>query len=635
MDTRIDRTLRDSEARFRALTELSTDWYWETDDQGRLTLVSEHLPTDLPFQPRDVLGLTPDEFAARLGIRYEQLTPGIAELAAILARRGAYRDATTMWRLPDGRELLWRFSLAPIIDDAGRFRGYRGVSRDVTRVTQDAAALELARWRLELTVQASGALLMEHDLLTDLLTIHGAPRPAPTDPPLVRSLEDLLARVHPDDVAALRHAHDQVRRCLADDVDVEYRTDWPLGTWNWRRVQARVLERAPGSNRPLRLMGASVDIDKRKRAELALIDLNNELEARIASRTEVLAEQEARLRAMMQGAPVGILVVAPDDRILEVNPRACEILGYPEAVLLTLTVPAITHPDDWPANADKANLMLSGELPRFSLEKRYVRMDGGIVWGLLTVATVNDSQGRHRYRVSVIEDITERRVARERELHHAAQISALSGRLLRAQEDERRRIARELHDDIGQTLTSVQMALGALGNQRSESSRAELLERTRSAVSDAIAGVRQQWLQLRPPVLDDLGIEAALRGLCRQHQVLNSMPVDFSARLDGRALAPMLAEAIYRICQEALNNVARHSRASRVEVRLDAPLNAMTVLTIRDNGVGFDPTLALPENHLGIVGMRERAKLLGGALRIESSPAGTLMAAEFPAEAAP
>jgi signal transduction histidine kinase len=207
----------------------------------------------------------------------------------------------------------------------------------------------------------------------------------------------------------------------------------------------------------------------------------------------------------------------------------------------------------------------------------------------------------------------------------------MSSQVLNAQEEERKRIARELHDDTAQALTSVLVRLRLL--QRSamdERARAALAE-LRDLTGATLEGVRRMAIDLRPPMLDDLGLQAALQAHVEDFSRRWPVKATFTSGRLGR-LPPEVELVLYRIVQEALSNVAKHANASRVEARLTRKGRTLRMM-IEDDGCGFDVEAikGSRESGLGLFGMEERLALIGGTLRVESAPGGgTRVSADVP-----
>ena len=201
------------------------------------------------------------------------------------------------------------------------------------------------------------------------------------------------------------------------------------------------------------------------------------------------------------------------------------------------------------------------------------------------------------------------------------------GRVVAAQETERRRIARELHDETGQALTSMLLGLRAAEEASDEERRRAALSSLRELATATLQDVRRLAVELRPRALDDFGLEPALERLIEAFRERSGLAAHFEARI-GERLSPEIETALYRIVQEALTNVAKHARASTISVLVARKPGSVTAV-IEDDGVGFSP--AEPVDGLGLVGMRERVELLGGRLLVESrAGAGTTVAAEVP-----
>jgi len=206
-------------------------------------------------------------------------------------------------------------------------------------------------------------------------------------------------------------------------------------------------------------------------------------------------------------------------------------------------------------------------------------------------------------------------------------------RVLRAQEDERQRVARELHDQTGQTLTHEIIRLDLLLQQTLDPERQRQIEAVKRTLEETLEEVHRMAQDLRPSVLDDLGLVPALRTLIRQGSGPEvSLHVE---GLHGRLPAP-IETALYRIAQEALTNTNKYARATRVEINLQCLDEEGVRLSVRDNGVGFDPRRVPGDRRpgragLGLFGMRERAALLHGTLDVRSQPSrGTEVIANLP-----
>jgi two-component system, NarL family, sensor histidine kinase UhpB len=212
---------------------------------------------------------------------------------------------------------------------------------------------------------------------------------------------------------------------------------------------------------------------------------------------------------------------------------------------------------------------------------------------------------------------------------HQEQMRALSGRVIRAQEEERQRIARELHDDTGQVLTLLLIRLKLLEGQPGAEALQGQIGELRGLVSGAIDQVRQLALNLRPPSLDQLGLIPALRTLATTFTANTRLPVALELPRTAVRLSPEQTIAVYRVAQEALTNVAKHANATTIALAVTLSGEALR-LSVRDDGMGFDPErIARPAGRgaesgpgVGLFGMEERARLVGGTLRITSARGG-------------
>lgn len=208
--------------------------------------------------------------------------------------------------------------------------------------------------------------------------------------------------------------------------------------------------------------------------------------------------------------------------------------------------------------------------------------------------------------------------------------SQLLEKVIAAQEEERRRIARELHDETGQSLTSLMVHLQMVNQQCPLPETREQLDGVRALVAQTLDNVHNLALELRPSVLDDLGLVAALRRYARDYRGRYSIEVDLEVVGVAERLPPAVETAVYRIIQESLTNIARHAQATTASVLLEQRHNRIRAI-IEDDGMGFDVEKVMGNGRLGLYGMRERAELLNGTLTIESEPGqGTSIFVEVP-----
>jgi PAS domain S-box-containing protein len=396
-----------------------------------------------------------------------------------------------------------------------------------------------------------------------------------------------------------------------------------------------------------------VNLSELKQARQEIKRLNEELDQRVVERVselgrmdeelknktaerkraeEAMHRSERRFRAAFDNAPIGMALTSPYGHWSKVNRAFCEMLGYSEQELLEINFQSVTHRDDLEANLEGYRQLLAGESNSLNMEERFFHKDGRIVWANLSATVIRGAEGNPIYLVTQIQDITERKRAEAVLADYTRRLQTLSGRLLEAQETERRRIARELHDEIGQSLTAIKIRLRAL-QRRSKTGLPNLDECIR-IVDQSLSQVQSLSLDLRPPQLDDLGLSAALRWhLDRQAQASRLIPHFSSDPLPGR-LYPDIEIACFRVAQEALTNIIRHAHAHQVRIELRRRGTELHLM-IQDDGQGFDTDTARGAANqgasMGLIGMQERAELAVGRFELKSFPGrGTQVHAVFP-----
>ena len=347
--------------------------------------------------------------------------------------------------------------------------------------------------------------------------------------------------------------------------------------------------------------------------------------------TELLRQSEAKYRALFEDASDGILVHDMDGIITEAN-KACEkVLGYTVQELVGSKASRFVRGDALALAHMVRERLLSGERIEQRYEQRLTRKDG--VEAIVQIATrLITADGKPIGFENIARDVTEERRMRDN-------IRFYLKLVLRAQEEERKRLSRELHDDTSQSMLLLIHRLDALAsdpaNQIPESVREQLTE-LHDLLVETLDGLRRYAQELRPAILDDMGLIAALEWLAENVNREQETKVIVEISGTEREISPEAKLVLFRIAQEALSNVKKHSEATRAGVRLKYESDRI-ILTVTDNGKGFELPRRLSDmanqGKLGLTGMEERAELLGGALLVQSRPGeGTIVTAELPLE---
>jgi PAS domain S-box-containing protein len=345
---------------------------------------------------------------------------------------------------------------------------------------------------------------------------------------------------------------------------------------------------------------------------------------------EALRASEARYRLLFERNMAGVYLTTLDGRLLDLNHSMAWILGYatPAEVLARGAVDLYFEPSERQAFMAK----LEAQKSLINHETCLRRKDGGPVWVIQNgslIPAVNGVPGA--VQVTAI-DITERRQAEAKITHSREQLRALAGHLQSVREEERGRIAREIHDELGQTLTGLKLDLAWVGH-RLRANQLQLQQKTQAMLStleNTMNSVRRITQELRPGILDDLGLGAAIEWQTQDFQTRTGISCTFASRLETIALDQARSTAVFRIFQETLTNIARHSEARKVKISLKEKAGIF-ILEVRDNGRGIQECEVSTPRSLGLLGMRERAILLGGELTIQGTPGkGTVVTLRIP-----
>ena len=513
---------------------------------------------------------------------------------------------------------------------------------------QAAQNLRESEERLRLATEAADMFVWEVDLVTKRMTwAENAAKVIGCSPDeLPAGSDDSWFFVHPEDRES---GNEEFRRALKNGEQhftIEFRGIGDNPTY-WR-AQSFVVFDAAG--RPARLIGTTQNISARKQSEILLQD------------------SEERLRLILDSV-IDHAIVTVDGKgvVTGWNPGAGAIFGYEPDEIIGQSSTVLFTPEDRAANVPEQELVSARTTGRAEDERWHVRKDGSRFYASGVMTPLKGSSGGF---VKVARDLTEKQKAEEElrqareelELRVAERTKeldksnkalkqevlertrsehervALLRRIVTTQEDERGRIARDLHDQLGQRLTALRLKIASLKDacalDKELHARVRHIEQIGARLDSEVSFLA--W-ELRPRALDDLGLVSAVESFIGEWSHHFDIPAEFHSRgVAGKRLEPEIETNLYRITQEALNNISKHAQASTANVILESRNNEI-VLVVEDNGVGFD--VSQVENgtrssgRLGLLGMNERAAISGGKIEIESAKgAGTTVFVRVPAK---
>jgi PAS domain S-box-containing protein len=616
-----EQDLRRQTSILQAVLESLGDGVIVADTGGHVLLLNkaaEHLfgrcPTDTTAQ----------EWMASVSCSRPDGTPWPAgECPLARAARGESLDqAGLLLPGPTAGEKVWlSLTARPLHDEAGRVVGGVAVYRDVTEQQRAAEAVREGEKRLLRVIEtiADGILLTDVEGRVTFANgaaerILGLPRSAL----LGRDFDSLLGAPASAGAASQGDRLGFDRIAGADRSLYGMNEELVRANGSHAFVSVSVAPFRDGSRRMVGFVASISDVTERKAAE------------------EALRRSEERFRALVEKGADGIALLGEDGGVRYASPSTRNVLGYPPEAVVGTNYLDLVHPDDRAGARERFDECRRGPGRDVVLQCRVRHGDGSCRYVEGTVSNRLSDPGVGAI-VFNYRDATERRRSQEQLEESLRHLHALHARLERVREEERTRIAREIHDELGQALTGMKMELAGLkralaggdAGGRSQPLAGKVAELS-GLVDETIRTVRRIATELRPGVLDNLGLEAAVEWQAQEFERRTGISCAVAVGAPGAALGRELSTAMFRILQEALTNVARHAGASAVAVSL-RPEGRDLVLEVADDGKGIGEEQAAGGGSLGLLGMRERARLLGGEVRVVGRPgAGTTVVARVP-----
>ena len=321
---------------------------------------------------------------------------------------------------------------------------------------------------------------------------------------------------------------------------------------------------------------------------------------------------------VFKASPIGIALEDLEGRPLFVNPALCSMLGFSEEEMRTKHCVEFSPPEDAEKDGALFEQLRAGSIDHYQLEKRFFRRDGSLIWGRLSISLMGS--GTSRLVVAMVEDLSKKKTEQGEVLKSETNPEKLGGRLIQGQEEERAKIARELHRYID-GLTVLAISLDRFGQNPPES-LAEALQQigeARQQVKYIVSDIQALRCRLHSPTLEYLGLTVAAASFCKELSNRQKVKIDFHCEGIPNILPKEISLCLYRVLQEALRNAAKHSDSRRFQVSLKGGASEIE-LTVHDSGIGFDLEGAIKGPGLGLISMKERLKLVGAELVIESQP---------------
>jgi PAS domain S-box-containing protein len=734
------RVLAAERARLASVLEATSDCVAFADSQGRILFMNA--------AGRRMIGLRAEEDLAQWHIR--DFHPAwaservVQEGIQIAMNAGIWNGESALLHR-DGHEIPVSQVIVAHKDSDGQFDFLSTISRDISERKQVEEALQQSQERLRTIIRAEPEcvkIVSREGVLVDM-------NPAGLAMLEAGSLEEAQSRplwqfIAPEHRAEFGGLHHRVLQGQSGTLEFDV-----IGLKGaCRRLETNAVPLRDATGVVNALLGVTRDITLRKQSEAAL------------------RESEAQFRAIFEGAAIGVALVDMEGRPVKCNPALQRMLGYTEAELQGMAFPEFTHPDDVQADLQLSCGLKSGEFDHYQIEKRYLRKDGQILWGRLTVSLVQTNDAKPKFGIGMVEDITAHRLAEEslsenqrvlatllsnlpgmvyrgrNDLHRTMEfvsegsrdlvgympaefvdhgrvllgnlvhpddrqrvwdtiqtalrargpfelsyristaydtekwvwergqgifstkdeLAALEGfitditahhqaevergeallreqrareeytrQLILSQETERRRIAAELHDSLGQNLFLIKNhAQLAFADETIAAPLRLQLESISQLVSQTVSEIRQISHDLHPRQVDHLGLTRALEAMIDRAAQSSGVAIERKLDFADDVFSSDAASNLYRIVQESLNNILKHSGAKLARVELERDLREV-LLHISDDGCGFDAGAGKTAGGIGLRNMTERVHILGGRLKVDSqSNRGTRIEVTIP-----
>jgi PAS domain S-box-containing protein len=347
---------------------------------------------------------------------------------------------------------------------------------------------------------------------------------------------------------------------------------------------------------------------------------------------EALRDSEARFRTIFEATSMGMALLDKNGRVVECNPALQRMLGYSLEQLVNQMFTVFVLPEDVRRCKALFRELVQGKQDSYQLEKKILRKDGQTAWGRLNVSLIRGATIKEHLAVCMIEDITQQKQAEKEIRTYQEHLRSVASELSLTEEQERRRLATDLHDHVGQILALAQIKLGAIRQSASSTHLVEPMDEVRRLIEQTIQYTRSLTFELSPPILYDLGFEAAVEWLAELTQEQHGLTVKVQADRSVKPINDEIRVMLFQTVRELLTNVVKHASAKHIQIFITREDNTLQVKMEDDGlGMGISADAAKGPFGFGFFSIGERLKYLGGHLDVVSEPGwGTRVTLQVP-----
>lgn len=494
-------------------------------------------------------------------------------------------------RTRSGRYINVEISGFPFINSGGEVIGSVGIHKDITETRTAERLAQRLEQRFQTIIEHSQDIIALADEKFNIIYRSASARriTGVTDE---ESSQVGYQDSHPDDLGKLKLVAKEIFARPGEPIFTSFRSKHKDGHYIW-------------------LEGTTTNMLHNPSVQAIVSNMRDVTEKWMAQEKLVWSEQQ--YRSLIEQASDGILIANPAGRCIESNASLCAMLGYSREEMLGLSLADIVPLEEQQMQKTQFSELRNGK--QTLIERKLQRKDGSIVVTELSANVLENGNVQ-----GIVRDITERKLAESKLIKAETQVRNFAQHIHTLLEDERAGIAREIHDELGQFLVGIKLGLSSFKKQAAGSpASAERIRTMLLDVDSTIQSMKKISTGLRPGILDTLGLPASIEWLVQDFERKAEIKCRYDSSGSAQTFENKFSICFFRICQEALTNIVKHAGASEVSIKFRHDAERC-MLSISDNGSGIDPKKLENPFSLGLLGMRERANIIGGELKITSEP---------------